>query len=367
MAKENLKKTPLNEKHRLLGAKMVDFGGWEMPVQYSGILEEHRAVRGKAGLFDVSHMGEIDVQGPDALILVNKVITNDAAKLAVKQILYSPMVYENGGVMDDLLVYKLAEDHYYLVVNASNTEKDFQWLLENTEKLNVQVANISAHTAQIAIQGPKAEVILQKLTDYNLNSLKYYRFDFAKVDGVAGLVSRTGYTGEDGFEIYAGPEFAGQMWEKILDAGKDEGILPIGLGARDTLRFEAGLPLYGQELSPEITPWEAGLGLFVKLDKEDFIGKAALVKQKQEGLTRRLIGFEMVERGIPRSHYPIAVNGQEIGWVSSGSYAPSLDKNIGLGFVDAQFALLGAEIEVVIRGKGVKAKVVKTPFYKREA
>ncbi|MHB8172238.1 MAG: glycine cleavage system aminomethyltransferase GcvT [Thermincolia bacterium] len=367
MAKETLRKTPLNEKHRFSGAKMVDFGGWEMPVQYSGILEEHRAVRDKAGLFDVSHMGEIDVQGPDALKLVNKVITNDATKQAVKQILYSPMCYANGGVVDDLLVYKLAEDHYYLVVNASNTDKDFQWLIHNAQKLNVQVVNLSAQMAQIALQGPKAQEILQKLTDYNLTSLKYYWFDFAKVDGVACLVSRTGYTGEDGFEIYVQPEFACQLWDKILDAGKVEGILPIGLGARDTLRFEARLPLYGQELSSEITPWEAGLGTFVKLDKEDFIGKAALVKQKQEGRARQLVGFEMVERGIPRSHYPITMNDREIGWVSSGSYAPSLDKNIGLGFVESRFAPLGTEIEVVIRGKGVKAKVIKTPFYQREA
>lgn len=362
-----LKKTPLNAQHRKLGAKMVDFGGWDMPVQYSGILEEHRAVRAKAGLFDVCHMGEVYVMGPDALRLVNKVITNDAGKLQLKQILYTPMCYEHGGVVDDLLVYKMADDHYFLVVNASNTDKDYEWLVKNAQGLDVTVENISAKTAQLALQGPKAESILQKLTGYDLASLQYYWFDSFRVDGVECLVSRTGYTGEDGFEIYLPPEFAGLLWDKILAVGQDEGILPIGLGARDTLRFEARLPLYGQELSSEITPLEAGLGIFVKLDKADFNGKAALVKQKQEGLTRRLVGFEMIERGIPRSHYPLAADGREIGWVSTGSYAPSLDKNIGLGFVSPRFAALDTEIEVVIRGKGVKAKVIKTPFYKREA
>lgn len=366
MANETLKKTPLNDKHRSLGAKMVDFGGWDMPVQYSGILDEHRAVRSRVGLFDVSHMGEIDVQGPDALKLVNKVITNDAKKLKIKQTLYSPMCYDNGGVVDDLLIYKLADDHYFLVVNASNIDKDFQWFVQNAQGLDVKVINLSNQFAQLAVQGPKAEAVLKKLTDYDLASIKYYWFAFTRVDGVDCLISRTGYTGEDGFEIYVKPEFVGQLWERILTAGKAEGILPIGLGARDTLRFEARLPLYGQELSPEITPFEAGLSNFVKLDKADFNGKQALVKQQQEWLTRRLVGFEMIERGIPRSHYPITADGQEIGWVSTGSYSPTLDKNIGLGFVNPRFAPLGTEIEVVIRGKGIKAKVVPTPFYRRK-
>ena len=363
MGNEVLKKTPLNENHRMLGAKMVDFGGWDMPVQYTGIIEEHHAVRNKAGLFDVSHMGEIDAQGPDALKFVNKLITNDAENLVLKQIMYSPMCYQSGGVVDDLLVYKMADDHYYIVVNASNVEKDFQWMLENAEGMDVKLENISEQTAQLALQGPLAESVLQRITDIDLATIKYYWFDYGEVDGINCLISRTGYTGEDGFEVYCAPEFAGQIWDKILAVGKPENVMPIGLGARDTLRFEARLPLYGQELTSELTPLESGLGSFVKLDKTDFNGKAVLAKQKEEGLTRRLVGLEMIGRGIPRSHYPLAVEEQEIGWVTSGSYAPTLDKNIGLGFVSTQFAAVGTEVDVVIRGKRVKAKVVKTPFY----
>lgn len=366
MSVQVLKKTPLNEKHRGLGAKMVDFGGWDMPVQYTGIIDEHQATRTKAGLFDVSHMGEIDVKGPDALKLVNKVITNDASKLELKQILYSPMCYENGGVVDDLLVYKVSDDYYYLVVNASNVDKDFAWFQKNAEGLDVTVENISNDTAQIALQGPVAEKVLQKLTNHDLSSMKYYWFDFITVDGTDCLVSRTGYTGEDGFEVYCKPEFAGQLWDKILSVGKEDGVVPVGLGARDTLRFEARLPLYGQEMTDQLTPLESGLGIFVKLDKEDFNGKDILVKQKQDGITRRLVGFEMIGRGIPRHDYPIAVDGKEIGWVTTGSFAPSLGKNIGLGFVNTQCAAVGTEIDIVIRGKGVKAQIIKTPFYKRE-
>ncbi len=363
MGNETLKKTPLTEKHRSLGAKMVDFGGWEMPVQYTGIIEEHHAVRRKAGLFDVSHMGEIDVQGPEALKLVNKLITNDAGDLELKQIMYSPMCYPSGGVVDDLLVYKMANDHYYIVVNASNVGKDFQWMIENSAGMDVKVENISEQMAQLALQGPFAEVILQRITDLDLATIKYYWFDYGKVDGVDCIISRTGYTGENGFEVYCNPNYVGQIWDKILAVGKPEEVVPVGLGARDTLRFEAKLPLYGQELTSEITPLESGLEIFVKLDKTEFNGKEVLTKQKQEGLTRRLVGFEMIGRGIPRSHYPLAVEEQEIGWVTSGSYAPTLDKNIGLGFVSIQYASLGTEIDVVIRGKRVKAKVVKTPFY----
>lgn len=365
MANQILKKTPLNDKHRNLGAKMVDFGGWDMPVQYSGILEEHRAVRNRGGLFDVSHMGEIDIQGRDALKLINKIITNDVATQELRQILYSPMCYEDGGVVDDLLVYKIAEDHYYIVVNASNADKDFAWFVQNAQGMEVAVVNLSAQTAQVAIQGPRAEAVLQKLTEYDLATMKYYWFDYANVDNVQCLVSRTGYTGEDGFEIYCSPESVGQIWDKILAEGKDEGILPIGLGARDTLRFEAALPLYGNELSADITPLEAGLGKFIKLNKADFNGQNILLKQKEEGLTRRLVGFEMIERGIPRSHYPIRVENNEIGWVTSGSFSPTLDKNLGLGLVAIDFAAMGTEIEVVIRDKGVMAKVIATPFYKK--
>ena len=361
-----LKRTPLYEAHVKAGAKIVEFGGWEMPIQYTGIIEEHKACRNAAGIFDVSHMGEIDVQGPEALKLVNKLITNDASRLHLKQVLYSPMCYENGGVVDDLLVYKMAEDHYYIVVNASNTDKDYDWFLENAKGMDVRVENISAQTMQIAIQGPQAESILQQLTATDLAKIKYYWFDYGQVDGVDGIISRTGYTGEDGFEIYAKPEFALQLWDKICAAGKGAGLVPVGLGARDTLRLEARLPLYGHEMDAEISPLEAGLGIFVKLDKAEFNGREALLKQKQAGLDRKLVGFEMTGKGIPRSHYPITKDGQEIGWVCSGSFAPSLNKNIGLGNVKAEYAALETELEINIRGKGVAARVVKTPFNKRE-
>ncbi len=362
----NLKRTPLYDAHVKAGAKLVEFGGWEMPVQYAGIIEEHKACREAAGIFDVSHMGEIDVSGPDALKFVNKLITNDAAKMQIKQCLYSPMCYETGGAVDDLLVYKMADDHYYIVVNASNTDKDFEWFLQNAKGQNVKVDNISLETAQIAVQGPKAEAILQRITDLDLSTLKYYWFDYGKVDGVDAIVSRTGYTGEDGFEVYVKPEAATRVWDKIIDTGKGDGLVPVGLGARDTLRLEARLPLYGHEMSADINPLEAGLGIFVKVNKVEFNGKAALVKQKEEGLHRKVVGFEMVGRGIPRSHYPVKKDDKVIGLVTSGSFAPALNKNIGLAIVKAEYSAIDTEFEIEIRGKGVVAKVIKTPFYIRK-
>ncbi|MHB9094233.1 MAG: glycine cleavage system aminomethyltransferase GcvT [Eubacteriales bacterium] len=362
----NLKRTPLYDAHVKAGARLVEFGGWEMPVQYAGIIEEHKACREAAGIFDVSHMGEIDVSGPDALKFVNKLITNDAAKMQIKQCLYSPMCYETGGAVDDLLVYKMADDHYYIVVNASNTDKDFEWFLQNAKGQNVKVDNISLETAQIAVQGPKAEAILQRITDLDLSTMKYYWFDYGKVDGVDAIVSRTGYTGEDGFEVYVKPEAAIQVWDKIIDTGKGDGLIPVGLGARDTLRLEARLPLYGHEMSADINPLEAGFGIFVKVNKDDFNGKAALVKQKEEGLHRKVVGFEMVGRGIPRSHYPVKKDDKVIGWVTSGSFAPALNKNIGLAIVKAEYSAIDTEFEIEIRGKGVVAKVIKTPFYIRK-
>ena len=361
----NLKHTPLYDTHVKAGAKIVEFGGWEMPIQYTGIIEEHNKCRSAAGLFDVSHMGEIDVQGPDALKFVNKLVTNDVEKMALKQCLYSPMCYEDGGVVDDLLVYKMADDHYYIVVNASNTDKDYEWFLKNAAGMDIKIENISDQVVQIALQGPEAESILQKITDCELSGIKYYWFDYGIVDGVDSIISRTGYTGEDGFEIYVKPEFGAQIWAKIMETGKAKGVTPIGLGARDTLRLEARLPLYGHEMSDSISPLEAGLGIFVKLNKEDFNGRNALVKQKEEGLKRKLVGFEMVDRGIPRNEYQIVKGGQEIGWVTSGSFAPSLNKNIGLALVKAEYAVIDSEIEVSIRKKGIKAKIVKTPFYRR--
>lgn len=360
-----LKHTPLYAEHAVAKAKLIDFGGWEMPVQYAGVIEEHNTVRTKAGLFDVSHMGEVDVHGEDALSFINHLITNDVNRISDGQILYSPMCYPNGGIVDDLLVYRYNSGHFYLVVNASNTEKDFAWMQEQAQGFQVVLENVSEKTAQLALQGPLAEVILQKLSDTDLSQIKYYWFKHGNIDGVPCLISRTGYTGEDGFEFYFAPQYAAQLWRKIFEAGEQEGVQPIGLGARDTLRFEARLPLYGNELGPEISPLEAGLGIFVKLDKADFTGKAALIKQKEEGLKRRLVGLEMVERGIARSYYSIAKNGEEVGFVTSGSFSPTLNKNIALGLVRSELATLGVEMDVMIRNKPVKAVVIPTPFYKR--
>lgn len=360
-----LKRTPLYEEHLATKAKLIDFGGWEMPVQYAGVIEEHNTVRTKAGLFDVSHMGEVDVKGKDALPFVQNLITNDVTKIQEGQILYSPMCYTNGGIVDDLLVYRYSTEHFYIVVNASNTDKDYAWMLEQTQGYDVQLENISAQVAQVAIQGPLAEQILQKLTSTDLSEIKYYWFKHGEVLGVPCLLSRTGYTGEDGFEVYMATDKASEIWRKILEAGKPEGIQPIGLGARDTLRFEAKLPLYGNELGSEISPLEAGIGFFVKLTKEKFIGKEALEAQKEKGVPRKLVGLEMIDRGIARSHYPIQKNGEEVGFITSGSFSPTLNKNIALALVRADLAEMGSTCDVIIRGKAVKAQIIPTPFYKR--
>lgn len=360
-----LRRTPLYEEHVAAKARMVDFGGWEMPVQYAGTIEEHLVVRSKAGLFDVSHMGEVDVHGPEALAFVQHLITNDADKIANGQILYTPMCYAEGGIVDDLLVYRYDPEHFLLVINASNTEKDYAWMQEQAKGFEVVLNNVSDQTAQLAFQGPWAEKILQRITEVDLAQIKYYWFQHGQVDGIDCLISRTGYTGEDGFELYFAPEYAPQLWRKILAAGAAEGVQPIGLGARDTLRFEARLPLYGNELSSEISPLEAGLGFFVKLAKEEFVGKEVLQAQKEKGVTRKLVGLKMVERGIARSHYLIQKDGEEIGFVTSGSYAPSLGENIALGLIRADLAVMGDTLDVVIRGKEIKAEIIPTPFYKR--
>lgn len=362
----SLQKTPLNEVHHALGAKMVDFGGWEMPVQYGGIIEEHKAVRTKAGIFDVSHMGEIRLKGGDALKLVQKLITNDASKLSNNQIQYAIFCLPHGGVVDDLLVYKIAADEYLLVVNASNTAKDLAWVLEHRSDEQVTITDESASTAEIALQGPLAEKILQSLTSTELAGIKNYWFTYGQVDGVECLISRTGYTGEDGFELYCPPDKAVQLWNKLLERGGSD-LWPCGLGARDTLRFEAKMPLYGHELGEDITPLEAGLGKFVALDKDDFIGKEALVLQKAAGIPRKIVGFEMVERGIARGGYPVKKEGRQIGYVTTGSYSPSLEKNLGLAIIETAYAEIGQMISVEIRNKDVQAQIVRTPFYKREA
>lgn len=367
---ETLKRTPLFEMHLKQGARMVPFGGWEMPVQYTGVIEEHRAVRNEAGLFDVSHMGEFELKGAQALGLIQRVSVNNAAKLEVGQIQYSLMCYENGTIVDDILVYRLGEQHYWLVVNAGNIEKDWEWVTgvaKGAGLTDLDLNNISADVAQIALQGPLAQEILQPLCPrLDLDEVRFY---WARTGvSVAGMqclvLSRTGYTGEDGFEVYVRREDAAAMWEALLEAGEEQGLVPCGLGARDTLRFEARLPLYGHEINDRVTPLEAGLGFFVKTKKSaDFVGREALVRQKEEGLTRRLVGFEMMERGIPRQGYEIASDGQVVGEVTTGTFSPSLEKSIGLGFVPTDLAEVGREFDVIIRSKPVRARVVQTPFY----
>lgn len=361
-----MKKTPLYEKHIQLKGKMIDFGGWSLPVEYTGIIPEHEAVRTKAGIFDVSHMGEITVKGEDSEKYLQMLLTNDISLLNNNQIAYTAMCYPHGGVVDDLLVYKYSNTDYLLVVNASNTEKDYQWMKENIFG-NTEILNVSENYAQLALQGPLAEAILQKLTSKNLNEIEFYYFsDNVKVGNIEALVSRTGYTGEDGFELYFAYDKAEEMWDLILEAGKDEGLIPAGLGARDTLRFEASLPLYGHELNENITPLEAGLGFFVKLNKENFIGKEALARQKSEGLKRRIVGFEMIDRGIPRNNYEVYKEGEKIGYVTTGSFSPTLKKNIGLALIDSAYSKEGTEIEILIRNKNSKAKVIKKPFYSKK-
>lgn len=362
---ENLKKTPLNQKHYDLGAKMVDFGGWDMPVQYSGILEEHKAVRTKCGLFDVSHMGEVWVRGADSTDYINYLISSDISNMKTGQIKYGVLMMPTGKAVDDLLVYKYDDEKYLIVINASNTDKDFAWMKDHKGDFKVEVKNQSADFGEIAIQGPLAEGVLQEFTDTELSEIDYYNFTEGKVAGVEAIISRTGYTGEDGFEVYTRSDEAGIVWDKILAAGSDK-VIPCGLGCRDTLRFEAKMPLYGHELSDQISPLETGLGRFVELDiKGDFIGKEALVKEKVEGRKRKIIGIEMVGRGIARDHYIVKQGGKEIGYITSGSYSPTLDKNLGLAIVPVEVSIDDA-VTVEIRGKDIEAKVVKTPFYKRQ-
>jgi aminomethyltransferase len=361
-----LKRTPLFDLYKEYGGKVIDFGGWELPVQFSGIIDEHEAVRTRAGLFDVSHMGEITVKGSDALAFLQYLLTNDISKLSDGAAQYTAMCYENGGTVDDLLVYKKADQDYLLVVNAANIEKDFNWIKSHA-KGAVEITNISSDVAQLALQGPKAAAILQKLTNTDLSEIGFFKFqDNVEISGIEALVSRTGYTGEDGFEIYCNSEDGPALWKMILETGEPEGVAPIGLGARDTLRFEAKLALYGQELTADISPLEAGIGFAVKLNKEeDFIGKDALKKQKEEGLSRKLVGLEMIEKGIPRTGYEVFKDDVKIGEVTTGTQSPTLKKNLGLALIDSKFTELGTEVEVQVRKKRLKAQVVKSPFYKR--
>lgn len=364
-AKSELKRTALFDAHRRAGAKMIDFGGWEMPVTYAGTIDEHLAVRTAAGLFDVSHMGEIEVAGPQALALVQHVTSNDAAKLADNQAQYAGLLYPTGTFVDDLLVHRINSEHFLLCVNASNTDKDFQWIVENTRDFDAEVMNTSANYTQLALQGPRALEILQPLTDADLRAIEYYWFTHGKVDGVDALIARTGYTGEDGFEFYFDPAASEQIWERLLEAGRPHGLQPCGLAARNTLRLEAKMVLYGHDIDDTTTPYEADLGWIVKLGKGDFIGREALTKQKEQGVTRKLVGFEVIERGIARDGYPVYLDGAEVGRVTSGSPAPYLKKNIGLTYLPAERAAVGTRIEIDVRGRRVAAEVVPTPFYKR--
>ncbi|SEB12576.1 aminomethyltransferase [Thalassobacillus cyri] len=364
----DLKRTPLFPEYEKHGAKTIDFGGWDLPVQFSGIKDEHEATRTKAGLFDVSHMGEIFVEGTNSEQFLQQMLTNDVSKLEPKKAQYTIMCYENGGTVDDLIVYQLEEDKYLLVVNAANVEKDYQWLEDHLID-GVSLRNESDAYVQLALQGPKAEAVLQTLTETDLSAIKFFRFESpVSFEGVPdeAIVSRTGYTGEDGFEIYLPKTSGPVLWQKILEAGEAEGVQPIGLGARDTLRFEANLALYGQELSPEISPLEAGLSFAVKLKKEaDFIGKDALLKQKENGLERKLVGIEMLEKGIPRTGYKVFAGEDEIGFVTTGTQSPTLGKNVGLALLKIDHTEIGTEVEVQVRKRKLKAEVVQTPFYKR--
>lgn len=359
-----LRKTSLFNAHERHGGKVVDYAGWALPVQFEGITAEHEAVRNAAGLFDVSHMGEVEVKGNEAVDYIQNLVTNDISVLEDNQILYTFMCYPNGGVVDDLLVYKFNNNDFLLVINAGNIDKDYQWMKDHIGTYDVEVKNISDDVSEMALQGPKAQEILQKLTDTDLSEIGFF---YCKRDvdiaGVKCLVSRTGYTGEDGFEIYLDHDNAEFLWDKLLEVGKEEGIKPIGLGARDTLRFEASLPLYGNEISPDITPLEAGLGFFVKLNKPSFIGKEALQKQKEEGLKRKIVGFEMIDNGIPRHGYEVVSGDKTIGFITTGYFSPTLKKNIGLALVDVEYAELGTSIEIKVRKRILKAKVVSKKFY----
>ena len=363
MSATPFKRTPLYAEHVAAGARMVPFGGWEMPVQYTGIIEEHRTTRSAAGLFDVSHMGEFEVDGPGALAALQHLTTNDVAALQVGQIQYSVLCYDSGTIVDDLTVYRLGEDRYMITVNAGNIAKD--WAHVTTSTAHVKDArwrNASEGTGLIAVQGPKAEAIVGRLADRDVTAIGYYRFERGNVGDVPALISRTGYTGEDGFELYAPADGTAQLWKALLAAGRAEGAVPVGLGARDTLRLEMKYALYGNDIDETTNALEAGLGWVVKPAKGDFIGRAALEKVRAEGMRRRLVGIEMVDKAVARHGYPVKHDGREAGIVTSGSYGPSVDKYIGIAYVETALAPVGTALEVEIRGQGKAARVARTPF-----
>ena len=358
----SLKRTPLFDAHVKAGAKMVPFGGWEMPVQYAGIVEEHRAVRRAVGLFDVSHMGEFEVEGPEALAAVQRLTTNDAAALEVGQVQYSLLCRPEGGIVDDLTLYRLAPERYMLTVNAANIEGDWRWVTEHGR--GARWRNVSTETGLLAVQGPRAESLVQRLADTDVTAIRYYHFAEGAVAGVPTLISRTGYTGEDGFELYAPARRVEALWHALLDAGRADGIQPVGLGARDTLRLEMKFALYGNDIDETTNPLEAGLGWVVKPAKGEFIGRAAIEAMRARGVPRKLVGFEMVERAVPRHGYRLLQSGgAEAGVVTSGSFSPSLERGIGMGYVRAELSAVGTDLGVEIRGQAQPARVVKTPFH----
>lgn len=359
-----LRKTALNSTHRRMGAKMVSFGGWDMPVEYTGILAEHEAVRTRVGLFDVSHMGEIEIRGARALELVQHVTCNNAAKLVEGQALYSGLMTERGTFVDDLLVHKISDTHYFLCVNAGNQDADFAHVVKHN-KFGAQTENAGPRYSQIAVQGPRALELLQKLTKTALAPIKYYWFTFGDVNGVHCMIARTGYTGEDGFEIYFSPEHSEKLWNALMDAGQAFGVTVCGLGARNTLRLEAGMALYGHEIDDTTTPWEANLAWICKTDKGEFLGREALVRQKEKGVERTLVGFEVDGRLIARDGYPVLDGEREVGSVTSGGPAPHLKKNIGFAYVPPALSGVGTKLGVSVRGQVAAARIVPAPFYKR--
>lgn len=365
----SLRRTPLDSCHREAGARLVDFAGWEMPVQYAGVMEEHRAVRSAAGLFDVSHMGEFTVRGPEAEAFLQRMTPNDVSKLQAGRAHYSALLTGEGTYVDDLLVYRLGPEDFLVVVNAANIDKDFEWfethLRDDPGAGGVELANVSDDYALLALQGPRAPEILASLTETDLPSIRYYRFAFGQVAGREALISRTGYTGEDGFELYLSPEAAPVIWRKLLEAGAEKGLQPAGLGARDTLRLEAAMALYGHEIDDTTTPWEAGLDWTVKMAKGEFIGRAALEASPAGEAERRLIGFEVTGRGIARQGHTVVVDGEEAGRVTSGTFSPTLGKALGLAYVPAALAQPGQALTLNVRGKELQAIVVETPFYRR--
>jgi aminomethyltransferase len=365
-----LRETGLREKHEALGARLIPFAGWLMPVQYTGILDEHRAVRSSAGLFDLGHMGQVRIEGPDALAYLQSVTTNDVSTLAPGEAQYSLLPNESGGVIDDIIVYRLPDEPgYFVVINAANREKDVAWLHEQRRRqtdLDVDVRDVSDSLGMIAIQGPRAESIVTSLTDDDVSNVRPFSCHRATVAGIPVLFARTGYTGEDGFEFYVEQDHTAQLWDALMQAGRPLGLVPVGLGARDTLRLEARMPLYGNELSDSISPLEAGLGWAVKLDKGPFVGRDAIAAVKERGASRRTVGFRLLERaGSARHGYRVHVDDRDVGEVTSGAHSPTLGAEIGLALVDASVAGVGKSLDIVIRGRPVPAVQVKLPFYKR--